>query len=280
MRRTGIASLLMVAALLVGSCASSADRFEQAKTRLNSVATDLFVAQYLYGAHSGPGQPAPEGLSSARDAYQHAQSDIAAFESDTSLSGPQRACARDLVDAGSYDTVTAVTLTAAFAACDSGTTDILPGGVRTLAPYAFQSSPPQVVPAGTTVLVSENGTPRLQIMVSDIAFSPAFGGGDSADAPDVPGYVFASARVSYDALWTGAEYDAYDWQLRVDGAPAGSVVEPARGPKPSLDTGLLIAGRIVSGYVVYEVPPAGRVSIVYYCYRDWTQRFEVVLRDR
>jgi hypothetical protein len=272
--------MCLLAVIAAGACTSESDKFDQAKSRLNSASTQLFVAQYLYGNQIGPNADVPAGLSTARDTYQQAQSDVKAFESDSSLTTAQRACARDLVEAGDYNTVTALTLTSAFAACDSGNEVVLPPGpIQTLAPYAMSSSAPQSFPSGTVVLVAESGTPRLEIAVFGVSFSPSYGSGDAAQFPKTAGDIFTSVRVTYDAIWDGATYNRYDWRLRVDGTPSGDPVLPLHGPTPMLDAGTLIAGRVVSGYIVYEVPPTGRISMVYYCYHDLSQSFEVVLRD-
>jgi hypothetical protein len=101
------------------------------------------------------------------------------------------------------------------------------------------------------------------------------------DEPQTAGYVFLSAKVRYEAIASGVDYNPFDFQIFVDGQAVDNVAFAINGPEPELSSGTLPAGRTAEGWLLYEVPPTGKVLLSYSgnVFLDEEPLFEVVLRD-
>ncbi len=101
------------------------------------------------------------------------------------------------------------------------------------------------------------------------------------DTPNTAGYVYLAARVRYEAIANGVDYNAFDFQVFVDGRAVDGYAFAINGPQPDLGSGTLPAGRVAEGWLLYEVPPTGQVLLSYTgnIFLDEEPVFEVVLRD-
>ena len=131
---------------------------------------------------------------------------------------------------------------------------------------------------GEPVVVTEDGQEWATIVVTDVKQAKGFG---DYDRPEVKGNVYITAKVTYEALTDGVDYNPLDWQVFVDGEAGSIFTFVMDGPKPNLSSGTLPEGRKASGYVVYEVPPEGEVRMSYVgnMFSDEGPVFEVILRE-
>lgn len=76
--------------------------------------------------------------------------------------------------------------------------------------------------------------------------------------------MFVQLFVEYTALGSGASYNPYDWQVYAGVEQLGnSTAFVSNGPKPELSSGDLPLGRKASGWLVYQVPKSGRITLAY-----------------
>jgi len=93
-------------------------------------------------------------------------------------------------------------------------------------------------------------------------------------------HVYVQLHVTYSALTDDVAYSPADWQLFADGLAAGSLGAVRNGPDPALGSGTLAEGERVSGYVVFEAPATGELTLAYVGESLASgDPFEVVIRD-
>lgn len=97
------------------------------------------------------------------------------------------------------------------------------------------------------------------------------------DTPDTKGDVFMAVHVTYKATGPNADYNVFDWGLYVNDTAVSYPAMVLNGPKPELDSGQLPVGKTAAGWVVWEVPAKGRVTLIYQPGRSAV--FEVTLRS-
>lgn len=130
---------------------------------------------------------------------------------------------------------------------------------------------------GDTVTVARNGTDWAKVTVSDVSSAASYPGG-LPDKPRTAGNVLIAARVTYEALSRGVDYNPYDWKA-LWGGIAVDYYHALHGPSPSLGSGPLSNGDKATGFVVFEVAPKGEVRLSYTALSlSKTPKFEVVIR--
>jgi hypothetical protein len=94
------------------------------------------------------------------------------------------------------------------------------------------------------------------------------------------GSVFLSVRVRYLARTDGVDYSPLSFRAFVEGQAVAARASSLDAPRPALLSGTLQAGHAVEGWLTYEVPATGRVTLGYggNAFRDEDPLFEVVLR--
>jgi hypothetical protein len=139
---------------------------------------------------------------------------------------------------------------------------------------------PKTYQIGDTVTVIQGGSDWAKIMISDVKVVSSYKGTYSNDKPQIAGNVFIQAKVSYEALTDGVDYNPFDWQVFCAGEAVQNYSIVLYGPEPRLSSGTLPNGRKASGYVVYEVAPAGEVRMSYRgnMFSNEGPVFEVVIR--
>lgn len=153
----------------------------------------------------------------------------------------------------------------------------------TPAPVDAATTPPEddnVFAAGETITVTEDGSPILDIVVSRVQARASYKGEYYDDTPQIKGNVFLEAWVSYTALADNASYGSFDWSLFANDTAIDTWAFVVNGPEPTLGSGNLPKGRKAEGWLVYEVPPTGRVLLSYNpnMFSNDAPVFEVVLR--
>jgi hypothetical protein len=137
---------------------------------------------------------------------------------------------------------------------------------------------------GEVITITEGGEPWADFTVVEVTEATEFvdPAGYFNDTPSTDGYVYLAARVRYEAIANGVDYNPFDFQVFVDGQAIDGYAFASNGPEPDLGSGTLPAGRVAEGWLLYEVPPAGRVLLSYTgnMFLDEEPVFEVVLRRR
>ena len=174
------------------------------------------------------------------------------------------------------------------AACGAAVSTVQPAAQPTSQPDSGTQPPPPPADtpapagpatyrAGDVITIQQNGEDWANVTISDVATKDGYG---EFDRPQTKGNQFIQAKVTYEALADGVDYNPFDWQVFVDGQAVDNTSFVVDGPKPDLNSGTLPKGRTASGYVVYEVPPAGEVLMSYGgTFSGEAPVFEVVLRD-
>lgn len=130
---------------------------------------------------------------------------------------------------------------------------------------------------GETVTVTRDGADWAKITVSDVSSAASYPGG-LPDKPRTAGNVFIAARVTYEALSLGVDYNRYDWKALCGGI-AVDYYSALHGPSPSLGSGHLPEGEKATGFIVFEVAAQGEVRLSYTALSlSRTPMFEVVIR--
>jgi hypothetical protein len=98
---------------------------------------------------------------------------------------------------------------------------------------------------------------------------------------DVPhwGYIYMAVYVTYKATGPKADYNAFDWAIYVNDVAGKDSTYSLLGPTPELQSGRLPEGKEAAGWIIYEVPPSGRITIAYQP-RGGGSIFEVSLRSK
>ena len=202
----------------------------------------------------------------------------------------------------------AVSLTLVLVACGSGTSatsnadasaDETQAATPTEAatPEPTEEPTPEVTPeptpdptpesstfaVGDVITITEDGDPWADFTVLEVQEAAEFVDPDGYfnDTPQTDGYVFLAAKVRYEALTNGVDYNPFDFQIFVDGQAVESYAFATNGPEPELSSGTLPEGRSAEGWLLYEVPPTGEVLLSYTgnMFLDDAPVFEVVLRE-
>jgi hypothetical protein len=138
---------------------------------------------------------------------------------------------------------------------------------------------PKTFPVGYKVTLTTAGEePWAYVTVDKVSQHKSYGSGYSVHKPK-KGHIFIQARVRYEAITDGVDYNPFDWQVFVNGNAVENSTFVFSGPDPSLSYGTLPAGRKAAGWVVYEVPVKGEVRTSYgNTYSDAPPVFEIVIR--
>lgn len=146
-------------------------------------------------------------------------------------------------------------------------------------PEPTPAGPAQFVP-GDVIEVTQRDQPWASIIVSDVKTARRFEGGYFDDVP-AKGNVYLSARITYEAITDGVDYNPFDWQVFVDDVAIQNYTFVSNGPTPPLSSGTLPKGRKATGFVVFELPAKGRVLLSYGAnmFSNDPPVFEVVLRE-
>lgn len=136
---------------------------------------------------------------------------------------------------------------------------------------------------GEVVTITQDGEPWADFTVLEVQVATEYPDPDGFynDTPQNPGFVFLAAKVRYEALANGVDYNPFDFQVFVDGQAVESYAFAINGPKPELSSGTLPQGRTAEGWLLFEVPEAGEVLLSYTgnMFLDEAPVFEIVLRD-
>lgn len=133
---------------------------------------------------------------------------------------------------------------------------------------------------GSAIGITCGGDDCLQVTVVKAAFAAKYGSGYAIDEPTTRGHEFIGVYVKYRSLLSGTSYGPSDWQLFVNDEAISDQSFVFYGPKPELSYGNLPRGKSVSGWVFWEIPKAGRISIAYGASYSQAPVFEVVLRSK
>jgi hypothetical protein len=133
---------------------------------------------------------------------------------------------------------------------------------------------------GEAVSIRCDGADCMDITVSKVAFAAVFKDPDGFldDTPQTAGNVFAAVYITYLATGSGADYNPFDWNVYANDTAVGNYTFTLHGPKPDLESGQLSPGKTAAGWVVYEVPSSGLLTIEYQPGAN-DVIFEVVLRE-
>lgn len=163
------------------------------------------------------------------------------------------------------------------------TDDPTPEPTSTPEPTAEPTPQTTTFAVGDVITVTEDGEPWADITVLEVSEAAEFADPDGFynDTPQTDGYVFLSARVRYEAIAGGVDYNPFDFQVFVDGQAVDGYTFAINAPEPQLSSGTLPAGRTAEGWLLYEVPPEGEVLLSYTgnVFLDEEPVFEVVLRE-
>jgi hypothetical protein len=99
------------------------------------------------------------------------------------------------------------------------------------------------------------------------------------DTPDHKGDVFLAVEIRYTAVGPNADYNEFDWALYINDEQVQNTAYVSNGPKPELSANNLPKGKKVTGWIVWEVPKAGRIVLSYEPGSNGSI-FEVVLRSK
>jgi hypothetical protein len=137
---------------------------------------------------------------------------------------------------------------------------------------------------GELITITEGGEPWAEFAVLEVLEATEFVDPDGFlnDTPSTEGYVYLGARVRYEAIANGVDYNPFDFQVFVAGQAVDGYAFASNGPQPDLGSGTLPTGRIAEGWLLFEVPPTGRVLLSYAgnVFLDEEPVFEVILRRR
>jgi hypothetical protein len=147
--------------------------------------------------------------------------------------------------------------------------DVVAGGV------AF---PPDSVDGKT--VASPSGTIRLGQVVAIQEAELPWADISVVEVRQEQGSVLLSVRVLYLARTDGVDYSPLSFRAFVEGRAVAARASSLDGPQPALLSGTLQAGHAVEGWLTYEVPATGLVTLGYggNAFQDEDPLFEVVLR--
>ncbi len=137
---------------------------------------------------------------------------------------------------------------------------------------------PPVAAKGQGMTVNCANDPCLSVTVVKWAVAATYKGSRPAfDDKPAKGHVFVAVDVRYTATAAGVSFSSSDWAVDVGGQGFAQAY-PINGPKPELTNGQLAEGKKVEGWVVFDVPAAGRVVLSYLVQQ--APAFQVVLRPK
>lgn len=182
----------------------------------------------------------------------------------------------------------ALALAAVFAGCNGVSVAPTPppgyggGGVPLATEQTFDELTPdpgaggetQTYKVGDVIMIDSNDEPWAQITITRPSVHKSY---STYDKPQTKGYVFIQALVTYKALANGVTYNPFDWEVFA-GDEAVQMGFAVDGPNPELSSGTLSKGRTAKGWVIYEVPPKGKVVMSYGGGYGGAPVFEVVIR--
>lgn len=158
-----------------------------------------------------------------------------------------------------------------------------PTGAVAATPEPTEPPESSTFAVGDVITITEGGSDWAHFTVLEVNEAAEFVDPDGIfnDTPQTDGYVFLSAKVRYEAIANGVEYNPFDFQIFVDSQAVDGVTFALNGPQPDLGSGTLPAGRAAEGWLLYEVPPTGEVLLSYSgnVFLDEEPIFEVVLRE-
>jgi hypothetical protein len=145
-------------------------------------------------------------------------------------------------------------------------------------PAPTQAPAPGVVAMGQAVHIVCDGVDCMDVSVDKVAFAAGYTDpqGYYNDTP-AKGDAYVAVHVTYTATGSNATYNPFDWAIYVNDVAGGYPAGVLNGPTPQLSFGQLPDGKTAAGWIVYEVPATGRVTISYQPGRSGSI-FEVVLR--
>jgi hypothetical protein len=129
------------------------------------------------------------------------------------------------------------------------------------------------------VSITCDSSPCLTVTVAKVAFASRYRDPDRTyPIDDVPakGNVYMAVYVTYTAPGPNADYYEFDWAIYINEVAGQNTTYVSHGPTPELQSGQLPEGKSAVGWIIYEVPATGRVTISYQPGRD--SIFEVLLR--
>lgn len=138
--------------------------------------------------------------------------------------------------------------------------------------YICVDDTPEPTPSGPVTIALKQAVPItcggadcLDVTVAKVAFATIYRDpqGFYNDTPDVKGDVFMAVYITYKATGPNADYNEFDWGIYVNDVAGGDPTYVANGPQPELSAGQLPQGKSAVGWIVYEVPAKGRITIAY-----------------
>ena len=73
-------------------------------------------------------------------------------------------------------------------------------------------------------------------------------------------------------------YGPFDWAIYADGQQLADYSFVLNGPQPTLSSGTLPKERTASGWLVYEIPPQGRIVLSYEPNFEGPPVYEITVR--
>jgi hypothetical protein len=163
------------------------------------------------------------------------------------------------------------------------TSESTPEPAATPEPTAQPTRESSTYAVGDVITITQDGEPWADFTVLEVSEAAEFADPDGFynDTPQTDGYIFLNARVRYEAIADGVDYNPFDFQVFVDGQAVDGFTFAINAPEPQLSSGTLPAGRSAEGWLLYEVPPDGEVLLSYAgnVFLDEAPIFEVVLRN-
>jgi hypothetical protein len=133
---------------------------------------------------------------------------------------------------------------------------------------------------GSAIGITCGGVSCLQVTVIKTRFAAKYGSGSAADEVKVKGHQFLSVYVKYRSLLSGTSFGPHEWQLFVNDDAITDQAFMFYAPEPALSYGSLPKGTSVSGWIHWEVPKTGRVTIAYGGNYSQAPVFEISLRSK
>lgn len=126
-------------------------------------------------------------------------------------------------------------------------------------------SGPFAASVGEPVTITCDAVNCMTITIVKVAFANLYKDpqGYFNDTPSTKGNVFMAVDLSYKATGAGADYNEFDWNVYVNDTAVSNTAFVTNGPKPELSSGDLSVGKSAAGWVVWEVPAKGTVTIEY-----------------
>ena len=137
------------------------------------------------------------------------------------------------------------------------------------------------IPLGQNAAITRDGVSWAALSVSEVVVAPAFTetDGRGADRPSRSGTVFIAAHVTVSALAPDVTYDLEGFRATVNSGDEVTLAFSELSPKPDLlDGSLASRGDSASGWLLFEAPESGRVSLAYELGSATTEPLAIVIR--